>query len=746
MKRWIFCAVIACIFPAGQASGSDMLPPDLTEFDFNPKTVNVTGASTSLTLIARITDATGFDYGLFVFRSPSSNQSAFAAMAPGNRISGSATNGQYRVSMTIEQYAETGTWTLAQISLRDTLANATNLHDSALSALCVARGFPQTFEVNSGATPDTDPPFMSRLTFTPMTVDVGDGAAVIAVTSRVEDVLSGVSYAEVRLTAPDHSESDLILFTTNQLVSGNANSGDYSALLTIPQMSPTGTWTVSHIKMVDRSANVHAVTGADAVAYCALMYLTNHITVESNPTRSPPVLSEFDYSPKMLYASNTPATIAVTMRVETVEGDFASGLVTFQPQSGAGTSVGLDFTYEDRISGNGSNGVYVKTFELPAHAAPSVWAVTGLELYDAGGGSLMIGGAAVLSYMVNGDFPYLITVLPDTPDTNEPVIVEQLINPSYVDVSAGDQDITVSTRLTDDLSGLDYARMKFSNPSSNQNITCIFSLWKRTSGDMNDGWYEDVLTIPQHAEPGQWILSGIELVDFAGNVLNLEGQAAVDYCMALAPNVAYVFDVASGTPDLLPPVIESLSLNPAVLVATNDSGSIAATAWVSDNLSGLYAGTIYFTSPSGSNSLQAELSGSTRISGGATGGVYGAVLGISTNTEKGYWSVSAVELADAAGNSMIAQGAAAQTYCDTHGMDKGFSIVEPFGVMDVGNSVVRWLSLSGVRYAFEYADSLPGPWSPIGGVYLGDGSLLSAADDFSAHSNRFYRLAILPPE
>ncbi|HEU0253303.1 MAG TPA: hypothetical protein VFR12_09755, partial [Pyrinomonadaceae bacterium] len=57
------------------AQVEDTIAPALAEFDFNPKTVDVSGGSQHITITLRITDdLSGFEFGNFLFISPSGQQ------------------------------------------------------------------------------------------------------------------------------------------------------------------------------------------------------------------------------------------------------------------------------------------------------------------------------------------------------------------------------------------------------------------------------------------------------------------------------------------------------------------------------------------------------------------------------------------------------------------------------------------------------------------------------------------------
>jgi len=105
-------------------------------------------------------------------------------------------------------------------------------------------------------------------------------------------------------------------------------------------------------------------------------------------------------------------------------------------------------------------------------------------------------------------------------DTTPAELVELSISPSSVDASAGPVNVTVTARITDDLSGNgDYTtQMRFMSPSGNQFVDAIFTEDYRISGDMLDGVYEYTMTIPQYAESGVWVANYFLSYDNVGNI------------------------------------------------------------------------------------------------------------------------------------------------------------------------------------------------------------------------------------
>lgn len=107
---FVFCAVILC---KRVALAADTTAPQFVSIDFAPKSIDVTNSAQTVTVTAQITDdSSGFDNGHLIFHSPSGKQNAQASLFSSSRISGTANDGIYQVSISIPKQAEAGTWKL----------------------------------------------------------------------------------------------------------------------------------------------------------------------------------------------------------------------------------------------------------------------------------------------------------------------------------------------------------------------------------------------------------------------------------------------------------------------------------------------------------------------------------------------------------------------------------------------------------------------------------------------------------
>ena len=137
----IVCLNAACL---DQPKNADATSPSILGFDFQPKQVNLGDQDQQISLQARLADSNGEIISFeAIFNSPSHNQSIRADMNSTSRISGTATDGNYTITIDLPSASENGTWNLQQLIACDAGGNCKKLDNSASATL----GFPTKLTV-----------------------------------------------------------------------------------------------------------------------------------------------------------------------------------------------------------------------------------------------------------------------------------------------------------------------------------------------------------------------------------------------------------------------------------------------------------------------------------------------------------------------------------------------------------------------------------------------------------------------
>lgn len=354
----------------------DVASPVLVGFGFSPSSIDVTAGSGEVTVMFHVTDdVSGLRLAAVLFRSPSENQIAGAGALP-PPDSGTVNDGLYRATMIIPEFAEAGTWTVESVVLVDNVNNETSLYTPDLEAL----GLPTQLDVVS--VEDTSPPVLTDFSFTPLQVDVTSGPAVVMATFRITDNLSGLEHAIADFRSPSGHQSRGALALPPP-DSGTVNDGLYQATMTVPEFAEAGTWTIHRVFLKDNVGN------ADSVGTSELEVLgfPTQLEVVSVEDTSPPVLTDFSFSPSQVDVTAGSATVTVTFGFTDDLSGVGGGHAFFTSPSGqfllANASPPPD-------SGTANDGVYEVTATIPQFAEAGTWIVDQVSLGDLAGNRILI--------------------------------------------------------------------------------------------------------------------------------------------------------------------------------------------------------------------------------------------------------------------------------------------------------------------------------------------------------------------
>jgi len=396
-----------------QLVNSDVTPPNLISFDFDPKTINTATSSQQISFTAHITDdLSGLSCreisdnvfmcggGHASFRSPSGQQNAQVSFSPQDRVSGNDLDGVYSSKLTLPKYSEQGKWTLEHFSIQDSVGNSRELSRGEMASL----GFPTDFRVESQG--DTSPPNLVSFDFDPKTINTATSSQQISFTAHITDDLSGLSCREISdsvfmcggghasFRSPSGQQNAGVRFSPQDRVSGNDLDGVYSGKLTLPKYSEQGTWTLEHFSIQDSVGNSRELSRGEM----ASLGFTTDFRVESQGDTSPPNLVSFDFDPKTINTATSSQQISFTAHItddlsglscrEISDNVFmcGGGHASFRSPSGQ-QNAGVRFSSQDLVSGNDLDGVYSSKLTLPKYSEQGTWTLEHFSIQDSVGNS-----------------------------------------------------------------------------------------------------------------------------------------------------------------------------------------------------------------------------------------------------------------------------------------------------------------------------------------------------------------------
>ena len=370
--------VVALVsFGAIARSGAavDTNAPVLVSLAMTPTTVDTSSGPAVITITARLTDERSPSIGgsaplsRIVLTGPGGQQQATAYVSQAQRISGTATDGIYRSTLSIPWHAEPGQWNASAV-LVDISGNTRTLSAANLAAA----GFPSSV-AQTGAG-DTTAPQLVALGVAPSSVDTSLQPATITVTVHVVDDLSGVSdgvamaASQVVLRGPSGAHHARATLSVDHRTSGNPLDATFVVAVTLPRWSEQGTWTVESVTLVDQVGNRQTLT-APGVTF----------TQTGIGDTSPPRFRSFSLSTTNVDVRASSASIVLRSRIVDDRSGAADGLVD-SPTSVVFTSpsgrqrLTAPFGAAQRVAGDGLDGNYTMSATVPAHAEPGVWTMT----------------------------------------------------------------------------------------------------------------------------------------------------------------------------------------------------------------------------------------------------------------------------------------------------------------------------------------------------------------------------------
>lgn len=370
----------------------------------------------------------------------------------------------------------------------------------------------------------------------------------------------------------------------------------------------------------------------------AVLFLSfaNNINAQSDTT--PPQLASFSFNPTSIDTSASSQTVTVTLRITDNLSGFQTGSISFRSPSGQ-QNIGYGFSSSNRVSGNSLDGIYQVAVIFPQYSEAGTWRISLVGLTDVAGNTRYLN----TSDLTTAGFPTDLTVT-SISDLSPPVLASFDFNPRAIDTSFSSQTVTVTLRVTDNLSGFLTGSVRFESPLGQQAVAYSFHPSNRISGDGRDGIYQIQMVFPRASEAGTWRVTSVSLTDNTGNTKYYSQAEISGLGFPTQLQVTSVQDVTA-------PELQSFSFSPTSINTNASSRTVTVTIRITDNLAGFQTGSVRFQSPSGQQAVGYGFSSSNRISGDARDGVYQINMIFPQNSETGTWRVSDVSATDAAGNT-----------------------------------------------------------------------------------------------
>lgn len=393
---WITAFLVA---PAGfsvAVAQCDADLPVLVDFDFNPKSIDVTGGDQTVTLVFDLTDdVSGIDRVGVQLLSPSTVQTVNCnATVP---VSGTPNNGTYECVATIPRYSESGNWIVDQIGYTDLVERSDSLFEDDL----IAMGLPSVLQVAS--VPDVLAPVLTGLTLSPVAIDVGSAPGQVNCNVSATDNLAGITFVSCTLTSPGQKSIPCVQTTPS---SGTNTNGTFDCVIPLPRYAENAVWDLS-VELSDAVDNTVSITTQELT----LGGLPDQVAVTSVPDDLlPPVLLTFDLQPLSVNVENADRTVTCTAQIaDVLSGTSVFGCSgTFIDGASILTQACSSFVPD---SGTPINGTWSCDLTIPQYSPGGTWGFVTALFIDAVGNA----GVADSTALQTAGFPASFDVVCGTP-------------------------------------------------------------------------------------------------------------------------------------------------------------------------------------------------------------------------------------------------------------------------------------------------------------------------------------------
>jgi hypothetical protein len=608
---------------------SDKTPPTISSLALAPTAIDTSDAARTIKATIRVTDnLAGFSSGSINFRSPSGRQSAYASFSSWNKTSGTDLDGTYEATITVNRYAEPGTWKVDSVSLMDQAWNSGWMSGADFAATGQPNSFQQT-----GTVADLAAPAITDVTVSPVSVDTSASSQTVKVSAHLTDNLAGVSSASLNFKSPSGRQTAYGSLWTR--TSGTTIDGTWEGTVTLNRFAEKGTWTLDTVSLTDLLSNNRSMTRTDLAA--AGVNASFEQTGATDTTA--PALADLSFTPTSVDTSQSSQTVKATLRVtDDLAGlsSYTSPYLSLRSPSGRQTAYS---TMTTRVSGTDVNAVLETSITLPQGSEKGTWSVSSVSISDVVGNSRTVTATDLEAANLPTGFTQT-----GAGDTTAPAMTGLTFSTPSIDTSAGPASITIRAQLSDAGSGVPNPygpSISFVSPSNRQYASAML---QRISGTAQEGTYEGTVTIPRYAERGTWTVSGLYASDQIGNSVSFSRDALV------AAGMPSSFD-QTGADDSTAPTITALTVAPQSVDTSAAPVQAAVRISVTDDLSGVNSTPwVQFTSPSGRTT--AGYVPMMRVSGNDRSATYEGTLTLPRYAERGTWKVTSAGVADASNNRL----------------------------------------------------------------------------------------------
>jgi hypothetical protein len=341
-------------------------------------------------------------------------------------------------------------------------------------------------------------------------------------------------------------------------------------------------------------------------------------------------MTSFNFSPSSVNVSTSPANLTFSANITDNLSGVETVIVTIQLPNGTLLTQNAALN-----SGDSLNGSWLVVFVIPQISLAGTGNLLQMILFDQSNNP---------KFYSSANFPMgsttSFTVINTNPSDNvAPALVSFAIAPIPVDVSASSKIITVTARLTDNLSGVRTVSANIELPNGST-INSLGTLPLPLTA--LDGMWEMQFTIPKFTLPGTANIISLNAVDTSGN--------SVTYSAMSMPAIGTFgttgFNIINSNPDNTAPSLTSFTVTPSSVNITLAAQNITVRAIATDNIAGVKSASITIRLPN--NTYQSTNAVYDIMSMSTLNGQWNAMFTIPLQTSPGTGVIFQLTLLDSA--------------------------------------------------------------------------------------------------
>eukprot|EP00054_Salpingoeca_dolichothecata_P015693 m.90913 g.90913 ORF g.90913 m.90913 type:complete len:5352 (+) comp21611_c0_seq1:3-16058(+) len=586
------------LFGFKQTGQADTTPPQLLGFSMSPLTVNTAQSPQTIMLTFEFEDdISGVNFCNVRIDSPTGSSSSYSVSATSTTLaSGSTqTKGTMTGSFVMARFSAAGKYIVSTIYCQDEAnQRRTYSRGQLLTDLNIS---PADLELSQTGVSDVRPPEITGFGFSPSTVDTSQAGVLMHGNVSFSDDVAGIDRCNLYFQRAQDTSGPAVNFyiymylsTAGHLVAGTQAQGTLAATSTLGRYSANGFYQLKRIACRDKANKWSYVYDYDLATDFNITQPVGFTQVGRADVVGAE-LTSFSLSPTTIDTSQQASSSFVIALTAT---DDASGVKQARVQftSPSGSNRAFTLNPPDSSAPPSRSIEWSSEVSLPLYSETGFWKLNYVRLRDDSNKyTYYYSSTTYASVNLTGVGVNQIGVA----DEKGPKVMAVSLEPSTIDTTKANAQVTVAFTFTDDLAGVTSCSIQFNKPNSTDLFNSVVGL-VLSSGTVTNG----VGTLTVFFARGS--LKGFFNVRRVGC-----GDASGKWTYIYTDDIPFVFGINGtskqagvmqiGRQDQAAPVLFSATVQPSSIDTSATTATVMVTLIVSDDAVGINYCDVQFWAP-----------------------------------------------------------------------------------------------------------------------------------------------------